>query len=325
MRPCFALLVATVLASAAEPLAPDADLQSVPRGLVSRPPAPGEYALTPEKVALGRRLFSDPILSGDRTVACATCHVPDRGFSGPDALAVGVRGQKNRRNAPTLLNIAYSPAFFWDGRAATLEEQALQPIADPREMASNPDEAVARLRADPSYVAQFQKAFGDAVTTQNLARALASFERTLLSGDSAVDRFRHGQVADLTDDAKQGLWLFEGRGGCWKCHSGNTLSDGRFHNTGVGWGAGDLGRFEVTWRDSDRGAFKTPTLRDVARTAPYMHDGSVATLEEVVRYYGKGGNRNSYLDKDLKPVDFSDADIRHLVAFLNALTGGQPR
>jgi cytochrome c peroxidase len=325
MRYCFALLLATVVASAAEPPTPDADLKVVPRGLAIRPSAPGDNTLTQEKVALGRRLFSDPILSGDRTVSCATCHLPDRGFAGSDALAVGVRGQKNRRNAPTLLNIAYSPVFFWDGRAATLEEQALKPIADPREMASNAEDAVARLRADPSYVSQFQTAFGDAVTTQNLARALASFERTLLSGDSAVDRFRHGQVTDLNDDAKQGLWLFEGRGGCWKCHSGNTLSDGRFHNTGVAWGAGDLGRYEVTHRDSDRGAFKTPTLRDVARTAPYMHDGSLATLEEVVRYYGRGGNPNPHLDKDLKPVEFSDDDIKHLVAFLNALTGAQPR
>src|SRR5262249_22964749 len=156
---------------------------------------------------LGRRLFSDPILSGDGTISCASCHIPARGFAGSDAVAAGIRGQKNRRNAPTLLNIAYSAAFFWDGRTATLEEQALQPIADPREMASSPDEAVIRLRADASYVAQFRAAFGDEVTTLNLARALASFERTLLSGDSAVDRFRAGQVAELNEDAKQGLWL----------------------------------------------------------------------------------------------------------------------
>jgi len=325
MRPCFVLLVATLVASAVEPPVQESHLHRIPRGLGSRPPAPADNALTPEKVALGRRLFSDPVLSSDRTVSCATCHVPDRGFAGSDALAVGVRGQKNRRNAPSLLNIAYSPTFFWDGRAATLEEQALQPIADPREMASSPDEAVARLRADPSYVVQFKSAFGESVTTQKLAQALASFERTLLSGDSAVDRFRYGQIADLSEEAKQGLWLFEGRGGCWRCHSGNTLSDGRFHNTGVGWGTGDLGRYEVTHREPDRGAFRTPTLRDVARTAPYMHDGSIATLEDVVRYYGKGGNANPNLDKNLKPVEFSNDDVKHLVAFLNALTGAQPR
>jgi cytochrome c peroxidase len=326
MRPSFALLVTTLLASAAEPPAPNAHLQPVPRGLASRPSAPADIPLTPDKVALGKRLFSDPILSADRTLSCASCHLPDRGFAGPDALAIGVRGQKNRRNAPTLLNIAYSPVFFWDGRSATLEEQALLPIADPREMASSPDEAVDRLRADVSYVAQFRAAFGETVTKENLARALASFERTLLSGDNAVDRFRAGQVTDLSEDAKQGLWLFEGRGGCWKCHSGSTMSDGRFHNTGVGWGGGDLGRFEVTQRDSDRGAFKTPILRDVAHTAPYMHDGSLATLEDVVRYYGRGGNPNPHLDRDLKPIEFSDADVRHLVAFLKALNGaGQPR
>jgi len=326
MRSCFAVLVSVLLAFAADPPSPDADLQRIPRGLASRPQTPADNPLSPEKVALGKRLFSDPILSADRTVSCATCHLPDRSFAGPDQLAIGVRGQKNRRNAPTLLNVAYAPALFWDGRAATLEEQALQPIADPREMASSPDEAVDRLRADASYVAQFRTALGGPVTKENLARALASFERTLLSGDNAVDRFRAGQVADLNEDAKQGLWLFEGRGGCWKCHSGSTMTDGRFHNTGIGWGGGDLGRYEVTQRDLDRGAFKTPTLRDVARTAPYMHDGSIATLEEVVRYYGKGGNSNPHLDRDLKPIEFSDADVRHLVAFLKALSGvEQPR
>lgn len=318
--------MSALLTSAADLPAPDAELQRIPRGLPSRPTTPADNPLTREKVTLGRRLFSDPILSGDRTISCASCHIPDRGFAGSEAVAAGVRGQKNRRNAPTLLNIAFSPALFWDGRAATLEEQALQPIADPREMASSPEEAVTRLRADASYVAQFRAAFADEVTMLNLARALASFERTLLSGDSAVDRFRAGQVADLNDDAKQGLWLFEGRGGCWRCHSGSTFSDGRFHNTGVGWGAGDLGRYEVTRREPDRGAFKTPTLRDVARTAPYMHDGSIATLEDVVRYYGKGGNPNHNLDRDLRPVDFSDADVRQLVAFLKALTSNeQPR
>src|SRR5439155_18378649 len=178
MRPWLALLISALVASAADLPPPEPDLQRVPRGLATRPSAPADNPLTPEKVALGRRLFSDPILSGDRSLSCASCHLPDRGFAGPDALAIGVRGQKNRRNAPTLLNIAYGSAFFWDGRAATLEEQALQPIADPREMASTPEEGVARLRADPSYVAQFRTAFGEAVSTQNLARALASFERT---------------------------------------------------------------------------------------------------------------------------------------------------
>jgi cytochrome c peroxidase len=326
------LLAGPLLGPAATPpplprdtLPAETDLAHVPRGFAARPAAPADNLVTPAKVRLGRRLFFDPVLSADRTVACASCHVPDRGFAGADARAVGVGGRAGKRNAPTLLNVAYGTSFFWDGRAASLEEQALLPIADPLEMASSADEAVRRLRADPSYVADFRTAFGDdgEVTAQNLARALASFQRSLVTGDSPVDRFRHGEITALSEDAKQGLWLFEGRGGCWKCHSGHNFTDGRFHNTGVSWGAepGDTGRFAVTRQDQDRGAFKTPTLRNVARTAPYMHDGSMATLEEVVRYYGKGGNPNPGLDPALKPLDLSEREVKQLAAFLRALSG----
>jgi cytochrome c peroxidase len=290
--------------------------------LTGRPPAPADNPVTPAKVALGRRLFFDPILSADRTVACASCHDPARGFAGAEAVAVGVGGRTGRRHAPSLLNVAYGASFFWDGRAASLEEQALLPIQDPLEMGSSPAEAVRRLRADPGYVAQFRDAFADEVTAPNLARALASFERTLLAGDSRVDRFRASEFAALTEDERQGLWLFESRGGCWRCHGGSTFSDGRFHNTGVGWRAesADRGRAEVTGHDRDLGGFKTPSLRDVARTAPYMHDGSLATLDEVVRYYSRGGNPNPHLDPTIKPLHLSDQDVRHLVAFLRALT-----
>jgi cytochrome c peroxidase len=321
----FALLTLPLLAAdppavPRDTLPAEIDLDRVPDGLTARPAAPADNPLTPAKVRLGRRLFFDPILSGDRTVACATCHDPAHGFAGTSALAVGARGQRGTRNAPSLLNVGYHSAFFWDGRAASLEEQALQPIADPKEMASSAEEAVRRLRADPAYVAQFREAFGGEATAENLARALASFERTLVSGDSPVDRFRSGDVAALSTDAKQGLWLFESRGGCWRCHADGNLSDGKFHNTGVGGGA-DPGRYVVTHRDRDRGAFKTPTLRNVAKTGPYMHDGSMATPEEVVRYYARGGNPNPNLDPAIKPLNLTDADVRHLVAFLEALTG----
>lgn len=319
-------LVAPVVAAVPPPvprdtLPADPDLARIPAGFTALPPAPADNPLTPAKVRLGRRLFFDPVLSGDRTVACATCHDPAHGFAGTAAVAVGVGGRTGGRNAPTLLNVGYNAAFFWDGRAASLEDQALRPIADPREMASSPEDAVGRLKADPIYVAEFRETFGGEVTADNLGRALASFERTLLAGDSPVDRFRSGEVTALSTDARQGLWLFESRGGCWRCHSGRNFTDDKFHNTGVGWGAGDFGRFAVSRRDADRGGFKTPTLRNVARTAPYMHDGSLATLEEVVRYYGRGGNPNPHLDPDLKPLDLSDADHRCLVAFLEALTG----
>ena len=323
------LLAVSFLAAAPPPDLPrdtlpaEIDLDRIPGGFSARPVAPADNQLSPAKVRLGRRLFFDPILSRDRSVACASCHVPDHGFAGLAAAAVGIRGQKGHRNAPTLLNVGYNSVFFWDGRAASLEEQALLPISDPREMDSTVDETIRRLRADPSYSEQFRAAFAGDITAQNLARALASFERTLLAGDNAVDRFRNGEVAALSADARQGLWLFESRGGCWRCHAENNFTDGRFHNTGVSWGTEppDLGRYAVTRQDRDRGAFKTPTLRNVARTGPYMHDGSLGTLEDVVRYYSRGGNPNPHLDSALKPLNLSDADVRHLVAFLESLTG----
>src|SRR5262245_8047063 len=222
------VLAAPLLAPAADPpplprdtLPAEIDLERAPRGLAARPAAPPDNPLTPAKAALGRRLFFDPVLSGDRTVSCASCHVPGHGFAGTEAVAVGVQGRKGRRNAPSLLNVAYGTSFFWDGRAASLEEQALLPIRDPLELNSSPEEVVRRLRADPSYVAQFREAFGadGEVTAGNLARAVVSFERSLVSGDSPVDRFRASDFAALTSDARQGLWLFESRGGCWRCHS----------------------------------------------------------------------------------------------------------
>jgi cytochrome c peroxidase len=314
------LLAAAPLAVPRDSLPADFDLTKTPVGFPARPADPADNPSTAAKVRLGRRLFFDPILSGDRTVACASCHDPAHGFAGSAAVAVGARGQPGKRNAPSLLNVGYNSAFFWDGRAGSLEEQALLPIADPTEMDSTPEEAVRRLRAEKSYVEQFGTAFGGDVTAANLAKALACFERALLAGESPVDRFRRGEVAGLSTDARQGLWLFESRGGCWRCHSDHNLTDGKFHNTGVGGGA-DPGRYNVTRRDADRGAFKTPTLRNVARTSPYMHDGSMAALEDVVRYYSRGGNANPHLDPAVKRLDLSDDDVRHLVAFLEALTG----
>jgi cytochrome c peroxidase len=327
MRTILVSIVLTASLVAADPpalprdsLPADIDLTAIPVGFPARPNDPADNPLTPAKVRLGRRLFFDPILSGDRTVACASCHVPEHAFAGPTAVAVGARGQIGKRNAPSLLNVGYNAAFFWDGRAASLEEQALLPIADPTEMDSTVEEAVRRLRADPTYVELFRTTFGEDVSARTLAKSLAAFERTLLSGDNTIDRFRHGDVAGLSKEARQGLWLFESRGGCWRCHSDHNLTDGKFHNTGVGGGA-DPGRFVVTRRDADRGAFKTPTLRNVAKTGPYMHDGSMKTLDEIVRYYSRGGNANPNLDPVVKRLDLSEADVRHLVAFLEALTG----
>ena len=204
-----------------------------------------------------------------------------------------------------------------------MESQALKPIESPTEMGSSIDQAVERLRAHKEYTALFQSAFGEKINADNLAKSLASFERVLLSGNSRIDRFRAGEVRALSEHERHGLWLYESRGGCWRCHSGPNFSDESFHNTGVSWNRTpiDLGRFAVTNKDSDRGRFKTPSLRNVALTAPYMHDGSLATLEDVLDFYNRGGNKNPYLEETVKPLGLTQEDKKDLVAFLKALTG----
>ena len=296
---------------------------NVPLGLSEGRSLPDDNALTEARVALGRRLFFDPVLSGDRSTACASCHDPAQSFATNEQFAIGVAGARGSRNSPSLINRVYGKSFFWDGRAATLEDQALKPIANKIEMASSVDEVIARLDADASYVHQFRQAFDDEVTANNLAKALAGFQRTLLSGDSRADRFQAGDASALTPDERVGLWIFESRGGCWKCHLGRNYTDELHHNTGVSWSKQpqDLGRFQVTRQERDRGRFKTPTLRDVARTAPYMHDGSIATLRDVVVFYNRGGGKNSHRDKLIKPLDLNDKEIDLLVAFLKSLTG----
>src|SRR5262245_9581538 len=305
----------------ADPLPARLALADVPLGLPPRP-VPPDNPLTEARVQLGRKLFFDPILSADGTVACATCHRPERGFSSGEARPRGVHGRRGPRRAPTLFNRAYGTAFFWDGRAATLEDQALRPIEDPDEMGAKLPEVLKRLRAHAGYSARFAAAFPDGVTATNLGRALAGFERVLLRGGSPVDRFVvRGEADALTPPQRQGLWLYESKGRCWRCHSGPNYTDEQYHNTGVGWGKRppDLGRFAVTRRDPDRGKFKTPTLRGVALTAPYMHDGSLATLEEVVGFYNRGGGANPNRDPALAPLGLSPDEVRDLVAFLKAL------
>ncbi len=297
-------------------------LDAIPLGLDRARPVPPDNPLTEKKVRLGRRLFFDPILSADGSVACASCHLPEHGFAGTARVAIGIGGRRTTRNVPSLLNRAYGQAFFWDGREATLEAQALRPIENPDEMGTSVADAVKRLQAHKEYPALFQAAFRDGVTADNLARALASFERVLLVGDSRVDRFRAGDVKALSDAERHGLWLFESRGRCWHCHSGRNFSDEQYHNTGVSWGQAplDLGRYGRTKQDADRGRFKTPTLRGLTHTAPYMHDGSLATLEEVVEFYNRGGGKNPCLDPIIQPLGLSKEEVRDLVAFLRALS-----
>jgi cytochrome c peroxidase len=303
------------------------DVDKVPLGLPERI-VPKDNPLTPERVALGRRLFFDPLLSRTETIACANCHDPAHGFAGRDPIAVGIDGKKGKRHAPSLLNRAFANYFFWDGRETSLEAQALKPIEDPVEMDNSLAEVTRRLQAHTAYPALFKAAFDDGITAQNLGKALASFERTLLLGNSRVDRFRAGETGVLNDAERHGLWLWESKARCWRCHSGPNFTDGKFHNTGVSWGKEplDLARFEITGEEKDRGRFKTPSLRGVAITAPYMHDGSMSTLEEVIRFYNQGGlyrsRLNSNRDAFLEPLGLSFEEMENLAAFLRALSEG---
>jgi cytochrome c peroxidase len=297
-------------------------LPSVPKGFDSLPAAPADNPITEAKIRLGKRLFSDPILSTDGKVACATCHQPDHGFANTARVATGVAGRQGRRNVPSLLNRGYGRYFFWDGRATTLEDQAIGPMTSPLELGSSMEAIVKRLQARDDYRLAFHEAFAGDITKDKLVRALATYERSLLLGNSRVDRFRAGVVDAINERERHGLWLYESRGGCWRCHSGPNFTDEDFHNTGIGWNAelADRGRYEITNKETDRGRFKTPSLRGLTRTAPYMHDGSLTSLEDVVAFYTRGGNANPNLDPTIKPLELSEQDRQDLVAFLKALS-----
>ena len=295
----------------------------VPLGLDLYRPVPVDNPLTPEKIALGRRLFHERRLSRDRSLSCASCHDPKRAFSNGVRTAHGINGAQGVRNVPTLINRAWGPSQFWDGRAASLEQQALAPILNSTELGASPDAVLGLIRS-AAYRPHFVAAFGRDPTMPDVAAALASYVRTIVSGDSAYDRFVAGDARALDSSARRGFDLFRTRARCVNCHAGPLLSDERFHNTGIAWRAGaltDEGRFRVTRVDADRGAFKTPTLREISRTAPYMHDGSLQTLDAVVEFYVRGGTPNPELDREIVPLDLSTAERSDLVAFLKSLTG----
>jgi cytochrome c peroxidase len=273
-------------------------------------------------VAVGRKLFFDPILSRDYTVSCASCHRPELAFADDRALSVGIDGQLSERNAPSLLNRVLGEAFMWDGRAATLEQQIVLPIANPIEMDLGLEVAVSRLRESESYASLFETELGGPPNRERLAKALAEFVRSLTYGGTPHDQFREGHITAMTAQEQAGLWIYESRGRCWRCHTGANFSDETFHNTGIGVvdGIARDGRMGHTGDDADRGRFKTPTLRGLGDSAPYMHDGSLATLEEVVEFYRRGGNDNPDLDRKMEPLHLSDRDAANLVAFLKAIT-----
>ena len=289
-------------------------------GLDNVLPVPPDNPLTIEVLLLGRRLFFENELSADRTRSCSSCHLPQRSFSDTVPHSMGVEGRTGNRNAPPLINRAWSSSLTWDGRAASLEAQVLLPIKDTRELNLPLEEAVERLTADPFYRRLFQEAFSVPPDTTTLARALASYVRVIRAGDAPLDRYRKGEKQALSASAQRGLKLFFGRARCSQCHMGANLTDDTFHNTGAGVAATDSGRAYVTKQVTDAGAFRTPSLRDVAGTAPYMHDGSLPTIEAVIDFYAEGGRQNPNLDREIKPLNLKAADKSDLVAFLRALS-----
>jgi cytochrome c peroxidase len=297
-------------------------LSSLP-GVLAQPSSTGEPANT---VALGERLFFDPILSGDRTISCASCHKPEHAFADNAAVSTGIGGHLGRRNTPSAMNSAGRLDFFWDGRASSLEEQALGPIANPDEMGLPLKEAISRLNADEKYAAWFAKIYKGPATEKNLSSAVAAYERTLETGNTPYDRYVAGDDSALSKEAVRGRLLFIGKANCANCHSGEDFTADRHKSIGLynGKELNDAGRYEVTKNPEHLGLFKVPSLRNVAVTAPYMHNGMFKTLREVVEYYShpdkvvQGSiNRDKALDLG---INLAEDEVSDLVAFLEALT-----
>lgn len=300
------------------PLGLQADSAYIPEG----------NPITSDKVELGRLLFFDKRLSKDDTVACSSCHNPYHGYGDANETGVGVGAKVGGRNSQTALNRLFSVEQFWDGRAGDLEDQAHGPLVNPVEMAMPSHEAVVtKVSGIKGYTPLFLKAYGDdQITMPRIAQAIATYERTVLSGNSPYDRYKAGDKNALSAEQVKGLELFEGKANCATCHASFNFSDEMYHNLGVGWDPAakklaDDGRFAVSKREADKGAFKTPTLRNVAERAPYMHDGSEATLHDVMVLYNEGGKKNPHLDAKMKPLGLSDDEVDALVAFMYALSG----
>jgi len=299
-----------------EHLTPDTFLPAIPW--------PEDNPYSPARAELGKILFFDGRLSANGMVSCAFCHEPAHAFSASTALARGVNGKLGTRHPQTLINRAWGKSEFWDGRAPTLEAQIIGPVTNPDEMGMTVDGLVQKLRAIKGYGPLFAAAFGDSgVDFDRIAKALATFERTIVSGDSAFDRYLAGDKTALTKQQQDGLDFFNKKGECAECHRGPNFSDEKFANIGVGMDRSnpDPGRFTVTKRRGDIGRFKVPTLRDLAVRAPYMHDGSVKTLDEVLQIYAKGGRPNPHLDTRLTPFYLDEETKRDLLAFLDSLNG----
>ncbi len=311
------------------------------------PPIPKDNPMSSEKIELGKKLFFDRRLSGDGTTSCANCHDPEKAFTDGSEISLSYPTTRNFRNAPTLMNVAYAKYFFWDGRAKTLEEQAEFPIMSAFEMNQNLDFLEEEIRIVPEYREAFMRIFGKDVNIKLIAKAIAAFERTLISKNAPIDRYLRGDEKALSPEAKKGLEIFTGKGKCIECHYGAYLSDQEFHALEVPENPKyvnepkfittrryvakinkypdymnvkeDLGRYFKTKKKKDYKAFKTPTLREVAKTAPYMHNGIFKSIDEVIDFFNKGGGKGN---KVLKPLNLTDDEKKALKTFLvEALSG----
>ncbi|MBX3237012.1 MAG: cytochrome-c peroxidase [Nitrospiraceae bacterium] len=287
-------------------------------------PVPSTNLNYAAKIELGKQLYFDGRLSKNNAISCAFCHNPGTGFADSRQTSIGVGGGVGGRQAPTVFNTALNPVQFWDGRARSLEEQAIGPIHNPIEMAETHEHVVAKLGKIKGYQQQFRTVFGTDVNLQGIAEAIAAYERTVISTNSAFDRYVLGDQRAMDESAVRGLTLFKGKARCILCHNGPNFTDNQFYNLGVpqvGPLKEDLGRYNVTRAEKDKGAFKTPTLRSIADTAPYMHDGAFKTLEEVVGFLNNGGGTNPHLSSLIKPLGLANEEQADLLAFLRALTG----
>ncbi len=294
-----------------------------PERVSAQPPviAPLDNPQTTAKILLGKKLYFDTRLSKDNTISCATCHSPALGWSDEGPTSKGINGQKGGRRAPPVSNAAYSPLQFWDGRAPNLEEQAKGPIQNPIEMGNTHEVMIKTVNDIPGYVEEFKAVFGTTpITVDQVAKAIAAYERTIVTTDSPFDRFAGGDQTALTPLEKKGLEIFNGKAHCTACHWGSNFSDGRFHNLGVKStdpAKPDQGRFEITKDPADKGAFKTPTVRDAAKRPPYMHNGSEKDLEALVKLYNRGGGDDAAnLDPLMQPLSLSKYEEEALVAFM---------
>jgi cytochrome c peroxidase len=287
-------------------------------------PTPATNLSYAQKVELGKQLYFETRLSKNNSVSCAFCHNPGTGFADARQFSIGAFGTAGGRQAPTVYNTGFIPLQFWDGRAGSLEEQAIGPIHNPIEMAEMHETVVPKIAKIPAYQKQFQLIFGGGASLQHIAEAIAAFERTIVSQNSAFDKYTMGETGAMNEAAVRGVALFRGKARCILCHNGPNLTDNRFHNLGVpqvGPLKEDLGRYMVTRAQQDKGAFKTPTLRSVVETAPYMHDGVFKRLEEVIDFFDAGGGGNPNLSPLMKPLGLSSEEKADLLEFLKALTG----